>query len=480
MDKVVLVFADEDISSIFMKSDKKSDFLDVLKGKLFPPLGLLYIGAILEREKISVTVLDLLALDYSVEDAVKRIVKEKPKVVGFSVQSANLHKIYQTIKGLREIINVKIILGGPHISYSPQAVDYLGADFGIAGDAEYSFRDLVKAIIGNLSLDGIAGLIKRENSTLICNKQSRIEDLDSLPQPARHLWPHKCFSPLLASNVATILTSRGCVYNCIFCGLPDKGNYRARGIANVVDEFQQLYDAGYRHVELQDDMFTFYRQRTVDICKELLKRKIKMKWTCVTRADYVDYELLKLMKQAGCTHVKFGIECASDKLRNVVIGKNISSDKIIKGIKATKRAGICSVGYFVIGIPTETLEDIKDTIRFAYDLNLDYLDFHLTLIISGSRLFDRALREGKIDEDTWKKVALGDPIPVYISDNLDISQMQQLISKGLIGFYFSPRFLFREIFLRTRDFKNFCNKAKLLCLMIQSLTSKLFSRPSAR
>lgn len=466
-----MVFPDEDLSSILMKNDKKGDPFDVLKGKLFPPLGLLYLARVLEEQKITVSVIDLLALNYSVEDAVQRIVDENPQIVGFSVQSANLHKTYRIIKSVRDRINAKIVLGGPHIRYSPEAVCYLDADYGIIGDGEYSFRDLTNALLNNYpaGLNNIDGLVIRNGEGITKNGRALIDDLDGIPFPARHLWRHKCFSPLLASDVATLLTSRGCVYDCIFCGLPDKKISRCRGVTNVIEEFKYLFNAGFRHIELQDDFFTFDRERTFLICEGLLKNNLKIKWTCVTRADFVDSSLLKLMKRSGCTHIKYGIECASERLRNVVIGKRITNEKIFKGVELAKKEGIFTVGYFVIGIPTESLRDIDDTIKFGHKIGLDYLDFHLTLVISGSRLYERALTEGRFSPELWKEVAQGRPVPVYISDGLDISRMQKMISRGLAGFYFSPAFLLKELFFRTRNFENLTNKVRLVNDMALSI-----------
>lgn len=271
---------------------------------------------------------------------------------------------------------------------------------------------------------------------MVVNERDVIENLDLLPFPARHKLPQdRYYSPLSKGKMTTMITSRGCVYDCIFCAIPNKKRYRERSSVNVIEDIKEIVDLGIEHIEFEDDCFTLNKARAKKICKMMIESNIKINWGCETRADAVDYETLKLMKRAGCTNIRYGIESGSDRVRNDVIGKKISDKVIKKSIRLTKKMGLTTITYFMFGNPTETVDEMKRTIRFVKEIDPDLIDFYLPIPIPGSRLFDVAVREKKIHKDIWDKVIVDGNIPVYTPDYLSLNTLSKFQRTAYKRFY---------------------------------------------
>jgi len=308
----------------------------------------------------------------------------------------------------------------------------------------------------------IPNLITRSGNGIRVNELKMIEDLDSLPFPARHLCPYQFSSPLFAGKITSTVTSRGCVFQCSFCGVPNKGTLRARSVANVIEEFGYLQKQGFDYVELLDDTFTYDRKRVQLFCETLIKKRNKIKWTCLTRIDCVDRELLRLMKMAKCTHVKYGIETGSEFIRNKIMKKPITNGQIENVIRETRKAGIFAEGCFMLAEREESLQDIRATVEFIRKLKLDYIDFHLTWLVPGSEILKKALIEQRISPDIWGQVAEGKPVPFSTPDTISLPEIITLRRKIMKDFYFSPGFLFKEILTRTKDLPSAINKITVL------------------
>jgi radical SAM superfamily enzyme YgiQ (UPF0313 family) len=425
----------------------------------YPPLGLAYLASSLEKFNIPVKIIDARALNIDENATVKMLYSFSPKVVGIYVTSFNLPYIYNLIKEIKNVMNSTIIVGGPHITHYPQSVLSLGADYGIVGDGEKSLVKFMKKY-GKEDVQNIEGLTYFKSGKIFVNFIKPIKNLDILPFPSRHMLPNeRYYSPLHKGMVTTMVTSRGCPFDCIFCGLPNKKSYRKRSPKNVVKEIELIANEGFEYVEIEDDCFTLDKKRARRICELIIKKKIKINWGCETRIDCVDEKLLALMKKAGCTNVRYGIESGNEKIRSDVIGKKITNEEIRRVIKNMKKEDLISVAYFMFGHPTETLKDMKETIEFALEIDPDYADFHLAIPIPGSRLLEIATKEGKVRKDVWDKVIKGVPIPVYVPNGVTLAEMIEMQKLAYKNFYSKPSCIIKNL-KKVKDIEDLTLKIK--------------------
>jgi len=423
------------INPNYTKSENKK-FIFHLPVQCYPPLGLAYLASSLENSGFSSEIIDARALNLSDSSVILKLKRIEPNFVGIYVNSFALPQVYSLIKKIKENTDSIVLVGGPHITYYPSSVIKLNADFGFIGDSERSLVNFLKYYYNKRSVSNVKGLVFKKNGILVANERDVIENLDLLPFPARYKLPQdRYYSPLSKGKMTTMITSRGCVYDCIFCAIPNKKRYRERSPVNVIEEIEEIVDLGIEHIEFEDDCFTLNKARAKKICKMMIENNIKINWGCETRADAVDYETLKLMKKAGCTNIRYGIEAGSDRVRNNVIGKKISDRIIKKSIGLTKKMGLTTITYFMFGNPTETVDEMKRTIKFVKEIDPDLVDFHLPIPIPGSRLFDVAVREKKIHKDIWDKVIVDGDIPVYTPDYLSLNTLSKFQKVAYKRFY---------------------------------------------
>ncbi len=413
-----------------------------------PPLHVTYLAASLEKKGFSVKIIDegILSLKYKTYSLVEEIRKESPIVIGIHVNSFSLYKVHLLIKSLKENSNAIVVIGGPHVNFDPYSVDYLDADYGFKGECELSFPKFVHCVKEKKSIEKIPGLIMKTSMGITFNSQELIMDLDSLPFPARHLISAEDYYIANTNKrVAAVLASRGCIYKCIFCSSPSK-TIRKRSPENIIEEIKNLANQGYEIIRFQDDFFTFDEVWIKRICKLIIENDIKIKWDCTTRVDWLNLELLKMMKEAGCYLIFCGVETGNEKIRNKVLKKALSDENLLNGFRMIRAAGIQSIASVMIGHPTETLEDIRNTIKFTFELDPDYADFTLTTIIPGTAIFDLALKERKITKDEWIDISKNKKyIPIYIPDGMTLKQMQKIQKRAFFRFYYRPKVIFREL-----------------------------------
>jgi len=447
------------INPNYIQSENKN-FIFHLPIQCYPPLGLAYLASSLESSGFTAEIIDARALNLGDGSIIQRLKRFKPNFVGIYVNSFVLPQTYRLIKRIRENLDSVVLVGGPHITYYPDSIIKLGADFGFVGDSERSLVNFLKNYYRGKRVYRVKDLVFNRDGVLRVNERDIIENLDSLPFPARRKLPNdKYYSPLFSGKMTTMVTSRGCMYDCVFCAIPNKKRYRERSPENVIKEIEDIISLGIEYIEIEDDCFTFNRFRAKKICELIIKNDIKINWGCETRADAVDYQLLKLMKKAGCLNVRYGIEAGTERVRNQVIGKNIS-DRVIKdSVALTKKMGIMAIAYFMLGNPTETVSEIKQTLKFAKALNPDLVDFHLPIPIPGSRLLNIAIKEGKIDKDVWNKVVEQGTIPVYTSDSLNLKSLSRLQKFAYKKFYFDV-FKILKLFITLRNVGDFLKRFK--------------------
>lgn len=436
-----------------------------------PPLGLLYIAGYLKEKgaNYKIQVIDGPTENLNRAQLKERIKEFNPDIVGITAMSFTIIDALKTAKIAKENNpEVKIILGGPHVNiFGRETLELGNSDFIILGEGEKIFYQLVENINNEEKLKGIPGLIFYDKSHNLINTgfPQFVENLDELPFPARDLIDNKkYFSVLGTSNlVTTMITSRGCPYRCLFCDRPQLGKkFRARSFKNVVDEMEQcLREYGIKEFLVYDDTFTVDRQRVIDICQEIISRGLDITWDIRARVDTVDKETLLLLKKAGCGRIHYGVESGTQKILNV-LRKGITLEQVKNTFELTKKIGIQTLAYFMIGNPSETKEDILETIKFAKKLNPEYVHITITMPFPGTELYFSALEKKIIQKDVWLEFAKNPSsefIPPIWKENLTKEELRDLIKKAYKEFYFRPSYLLKRI-LTLRSFGELKRKAR--------------------
>lgn len=403
----------------------------------FPSLGLLYLAAFLEKKQISVKVVDTGADKKSLSETLSFISNENPIVIGITSMTPTLQgavTLAKTIK--KKFKNISIALGGSHVSADPMFIHrHQYFDFAICGEGETAFYESVIKIIKGKKVIGI-----------ITGKP--LNDLSIIPKPARHL-----INPNHYLKKASLIATRGCPYNCYYCSRPAVSNkVRCRPVKDIVDEMEELFDISDGEYLFQDDALTINNRHTELLCEEIISRNIPFRWAAYTRVDLVNEKLLRLMSKAGCYSLTFGIESGDERLRNEIIGKKFSNQKIVDTVKTCRQLGINPDGFFMFSHPTETKEQIEKTIKFILNTPFNIIGVSIATPFPGSSLWNYALKEKQINLKYIDEFALGKKghgyagiYPVYVPKNLDLDWLYQQRKKIMRLFYLRPSYIINRV-----------------------------------
>lgn len=432
----------------------------------YPPLGLMYIAAYSEKNTDhKIEILDTHTEEISHQKIEDEIRRRKPDIVGIQATSFTLIDSILVAKAVKRIDNsIKIVLGGPHVNiYPEESIRIPEIDYVVLGEGEVVFAELLQNIENRKELKKIVGLVYRDGKTIInTGRRDFIKDLDSLPFPARHLTLYKKYFSLIAkrSPITTMITSRGCPFKCLFCDRPHLGKlFRARSAVNVVEEMEECANMGIKEIFIYDDTFTVNRQRVIDICNEIKNRGLDMIWDIRARVDTIDEALLKEMKQTGCERIHFGVESANQRILEI-LRKNITIKQVENAFKLCKKTGITTLAYFMIGSPSETCEEIEQTIEFAKKLNPNFVQFSITTPFPATELYLNGLKQGIIKSDYWGEFSKN-PIkgfqPALWEEKLTREELISLLGHAYKSFYLRPDYILNGL-LKIRSFKDFKRK----------------------
>ncbi len=435
---------------IFRRSMKKL-------GAVLPPLGIAYIAAVLEKDGHVVKIIDGPAmatiLNYGFSDLKNDVSAFQPEVIGLSASLSQIEYAKKTIDIIKEVTpKAMIILGGPLISATPESLlEFPDVAYGVYGEADITFSVLLQKIEKKDSLENVEGVIWREDGKIKYLKPAVVKNLDDIPMPARHLLPMHIYRPSPANYrrlpATTMMTSRGCPYQCIFCSRSTEGTqFRYHSAERVVEEIEHLITTyGIRDIQIFDDTFTLVPSRTEKICYLIIEKKLDIGWNCMTRIDKLSPNLLRLMKEAGCYEVGIGIESGSDRILKF-IKKSLTVEKVREGVRWAHTAGLDVRGFFMIGFPTETKEEILQTIAFAKDLDVDVAQFMVATPFPGTEMWDIAKKFGIIHDNDWTNFTFYAPNQApFTSSQLTGEEITTLYKKAFVSFYLRPRYIINQL-----------------------------------
>jgi len=365
-----------------------------------PPAGLAYIAAFVREHGYDVDILDATNLGLDHQETVTRIRTAQPDLVGISVVSGTHNSAVMLGNLIHEALpQARIVLGGPHVHFMYQQMmqEHEWIDFCVRGEGEQTTLELLKALEQGTDLSGIRGLVHRVNGRILVNQDRPfIKDLDNLPFPARDLLPMHAYHWRIFGftradeNVVTITATRGCPFHCHFCASSYLWNVqRRRSVENVLDEIDKCSrENGIGMLLFPDDLLLLNEKWAIRLCQGMIERgHDRFKWACTGRPAEVSTKMLDWLAKAGCGLIMYGIEFGNQRLLNFC-GKKTTLSAIESTIAETRARGILAMGFFIIGYPTETVDTVKQTIRFARKLKLDYAEFNLPKALPGSPLYD--------------------------------------------------------------------------------------------
>jgi len=425
-----------------------------------PPFGIAYIASFLEREGREVSIIDVDAEGLNMEGLGKEIEKLSPDLVGITATTPLIKNAFE-IARIAKSQGRKVVLGGIHPTVNPEECmlsEYV--DFVVVGEGELTTLELLKALEENGNFSNIDGLVYKENGEIIANPPRRlIKDLDIIPFPARHLFKNFKYSypDTLKTPAIPIMTSRGCPGQCTYCctkqicGL----SYRFRSAENVIAEIEELIEKyGAKEIHFSDDNFVVNKERILELCKKIKERGLHEKVLFAVpqglRVDQVDEEVLRALRGINVYSLGFGVESGNENVLKT-IKKNTSLEQARKAIALSKKLGFEVWTFFIIGLPGDNEETIKDTVDFALELDTDLAKFLILKPFPGTEAFKWLDERGLIvDKDYDKYGVYGKPS--HKLPEVSQERMVEIQRKAYKKFYLRPKKIIQHV-LRIKSFR---------------------------
>lgn len=455
---------------IFPPVTRPEDFsADRVRVSPFLPLGLAYLGAAIERESgFEVQILDALIegqlngveyggnrirYGFSDDEIIARIEAYKPDLVGISCTFSAMEWDSINLCTLAKQVNPEIItvMGGPHAGANERRILERGSDcdYVIIGEGEVTFLELLRGIVaGKPNPEAINGIAFRNGADIVVNPKTRyIEELDTVAQPARHLLkmdryfefalPHSVFKN---KPFTQVVSSRGCPAKCTFCAI--NGHWgkiqRKRSAENVLAELESLVrDYGVREIHFEDDNLTADKRRAIKIFDGIIERKLDITWTCPSgmAVNALDQDILQKMKASGCYSVSLAIESGNQDVVTRIMRKPVDLKKVPPLVQTIRELDMEVRGFFILGYPGETKENMRETIDFARSLDLDWAHFFIFSPLPGTDIYETCIEKG------YMKVEDFDPLrsfhqPVIHTPEFDHAYLQDIREEAIIDVNF--------------------------------------------
>lgn len=424
------------------------------------PLGILYIASVLEKDGIEISVLDQAAGMFSLRETIKWVMKEDPDILGFSTLISSSRTAPILAKEAKsKNPNLMIVFGNFHATFNANRIleKYPFVDVIVRGEGEHTCLQLVDCLQRRHNLKDVLGISFRKGEQIISTPdRPLIRDIDSLPIPDRKLVDIEYHNTTAGINVApkkftTVLSSRGCVFKCRFCGCTRlaRNLWRPRSVENILEEFGLLTSEGYKQFMFVDDNFTLNQKRALMICNEIRRQKIDMEWICEGRVDQCSRDLFREMARAGCKMLYLGIESANQHVLDYY-KKNITPEQSERAVKLARECNIeVIVGSFIVGAPNESMQDIKNTLKFAEKLPIDIPQFNILSTFPGTDIWDELGAKGVLNQNEyWESGAI---VPDIYPNSAPTSDIRETIRRSYRHFLLRPKYIAEQLLLSLKS-----------------------------
>lgn len=407
-----------------------------------PGMGMLMLAAVARQRGYRVHLIDAKGQGTPVADVCRRIAALRPDYLGLSATTISITNAARIAAGVKAALpNVVTVVGGAHVSAAPERTltAFPSFDYGIAGEGETAFFEMLDRLERGASVADVAGVAWRDDARVTANPRAPyIDDLDALPTPAWDLlpdFPHR-FQPTLfgypRTPVATLITSRGCPFTCVFCDRSTSGRKgRLHGVERVVSLCRELAERGARHILFLDDLFTVRKQRVVDLCHALIDARLDLTWSCNSHPNLLDLPTLQLMRRAGCWQIAYGIESGSQRVLDTV-KREVRIPRMRETLRLTRAAGIRTKGYLMLGHPTETHESLRETEAFLRVAELDICQITKFTPYPGTPAYPTIHQHGEFCED-WERMNAMQF--VFIPHGLTEAELEAAFARCYRAFY---------------------------------------------
>lgn len=428
---------------------------DVWSSRKHIPLGLGYLASALEAAGHTVRIYDASVED----DPLERVLDEGWDFAGITSTTPLIQEAWAMAKTIKAR-GITTILGGPHLTLMPEeSLEQEGVDYTFKGEAEEGIVEFAEALAGKRDISSVDGLYYKRDGRIIANRPRKLpNDIDHYPFPAHHLFKIERYTNLQPltdgliknSRTFTILTSRGCPYQCTFCSKPITGkSWRARSVENVIAEWRWLVkDLRATEIGVTDDIWNLKIDRAKEICRALIEEGLNtVPWVTVhgMKVNSTDLELFQLMKKAGCVRVGFGVESGDPYVLKHIIKKGQTKDMVREAFRNARKAGLQTMGFFIYGMPGETEETMEATTRFALELDPDLAHFMIAAPYPGTPMYDLIKKEGNIFANEWKDFAIQEAKTSFEFGDLPGEVVERKWREAYRRFYLRPGRVWRRL-----------------------------------
>ncbi len=409
------------------------------------PMDLAYMAGALELSGLICRIVDYPMENLKWIDFEKYLNEFNPDYLIISTTTPTLeYDMHSCVLAKKHNKNTVTIAKGAHIvEYSETVLkDHPDLDIAVWGEYEFAVQEIVSS-----DWSKVKGISYRLNGKIYRNKERpRLEDLDKLPMPARHLLNNKLYkAPDTGRPIAYILTGRGCPYHCIYCAVSVASGYKLfkRSVESVIKEIEECYyKFNIKDFFFRSDTFTLDEKWVVNFCRQIADKQLNIRWGTNSRVDTINEERLKWMKKAGCYVIGFGIESGNQEMLDKM-KKKITLDQARKAVKMCKKYRVQTYLLFMFGLPWETGETAEDTIRFSRELNGDFADFNIAYPLPGTEFYKIAQKE-KLFEGSLTGYDYGNP--VVKTNSLTTDELIKIRNRAIREFYFRPSYIIKTVF----------------------------------